>query len=397
MKYTIEYIKKNNLILLEAIAGSISYGTNIETSDEDIRGVYICEMEDYLSGDYPDQISDLTNDTVYYELRRFLELVGTNNPNILELLNVPEDCVLIKHPLFDLILAEKEKFITKACKNSFAGYAVAQIKKARGLDKKQNWEKDRVTRKDVLDFCYIIEKGQSIPWKKWNNLRGFEEKFCGLTNITHCKDIYAVYYDVMAELLHSEIQQIPFRPLIKKFLRFFNFPMGFGYKGLVKVGEEDEDGKINYGISNQLRLSSIPKGEKPVGVIYFNKDGYTEHCKDYSEYQEWLEKRNIHRYVDNKAHGQSYDSKNMMHCQRLINMATEIGEGKGIIVRRPDKDYLLSIRRGEVDLAELIEKGEESVKNMDKIFEHSNLPNKVDLHIIRNLLIKIRKEFYGVA
>ncbi len=39
--------------------------------------------------------------------------------------------------------------------------------------------------------------------------------------------------------------------------------------------------KENYGISNQLRLSSIPKGEKCLGVFSFNKDGYSEHCKYY--------------------------------------------------------------------------------------------------------------------
>jgi hypothetical protein len=46
---------------------------------------------------------------------------------------------------------------------------------------------------------------------------------------------------------------------IKKILKEAGKPMGFGYKGLVNTGHEDEDGKINYGISNQLRLSSIPK------------------------------------------------------------------------------------------------------------------------------------------
>jgi hypothetical protein len=44
--------------------------------------------------------------------------------------------------------------------------------------------------------------------------------------------------------------------------------MGFGYKGLVNTGHEDEDGKINYGISNQLRLSSIPKKRKTIRYSY---------------------------------------------------------------------------------------------------------------------------------
>lgn len=38
-KYNLNYIKENGLILLEAIGGSHAYGTNIKTSDTDIRGV----------------------------------------------------------------------------------------------------------------------------------------------------------------------------------------------------------------------------------------------------------------------------------------------------------------------------------------------------------------------
>ena len=86
------------------IRGSHAYGTNVETSDTDYAGVFIQSIEDILGNKYQEQINDDTNDTVIYEVRRFLELVGTNNPTVLELLNTPEDCVIYKDPAFDLIL-----------------------------------------------------------------------------------------------------------------------------------------------------------------------------------------------------------------------------------------------------------------------------------------------------
>ena len=92
------------------------------------------------------------NDVVYYELRKFIELVSKNNPNIIELLNTPEDCVLYKHPIYDRIL--EFNWITKQCKNTFAGYAYAQIKKAKGLNKKVLNPMDK-ERKSVLDFCFV--------------------------------------------------------------------------------------------------------------------------------------------------------------------------------------------------------------------------------------------------
>lgn len=66
------------------------------------------------------------------------------------------------------------------------------------------------------------------------------------------------------------------------------------------------------------------------------------------------------------------------------------------IVRRPDAEELLSIRRGEVDLAKLIEMADQAIEEMDSIFDNSDLPNKVDKNLVNDLLIKIRKEFYQI-
>jgi uncharacterized protein len=390
-KYNLNYIKENGLILLEAIGGSHAYGTNVKTSDTDIRGVYIAEVDDFLCGNYPEQINDDKNDIVFYELSRFLYLIKTNNPNILELLNVPKDCIIFKHSLFDMILEHKDEFITKVCGKSFAGYGIAQIKKAKGLDKKQNWEKDKVTRRDVLDFVYVIDGERSTPWKVWNSDRGYEEKFCGVTNVPNARDVYAVYYDEQAYLCFGSDIPEDKKELLKFKLKESNLPMGLGYKGLIKTGES-----ANAAESNQLRLSSIPKGEKPICNITYNKDAYTQHCKDYLAYQEWLENRNEARYVETQEHGQRIDGKNMMHCMRLIRMAQEIGTGKGVIVRRPDAEELLSIRRGEVDLSKLIEMADKAIEEMDSIFDNSDLPDKVDKNLVNDLLIKIRKEFYKI-
>jgi len=165
--------------------------------------------------------------------------------------------------------------------------------------------------------------------------------------------------------------------------------MGFGYKGLVKTGEG-----ANVAESNQLRLSSIPKGETPICNIIYNKDSYSTHCKDYKEYEEWLANRNEQRYVDTQEHGQKIDGKNMMHCMRLIRMSKEIGRGEGIIVRRPDAKELLAIRRGEVDLDALIDTAEAEIKEMDRIFDESDLPKGINPELVNDLLIKIRREFY---
>ena len=387
---THEFLVENGLILFETIVGSQAYGTQTPTSDIDKKFVYILPQDYILGAGYVEQIN-VNKDYVGWEIRRFLELMGSNNPTVLELLNSPEDCIVSKHPLFDDILAHKDEFITQICKDSFGGYARQQIKKAKGLDKKQNWEKDKVTRKDVLDFVYVIEGEKSIPWKIWNEDYNYEEKFIGVVNVPNARDVYAVYFDEVAKDMFSENESEDMRNLRIKLRKELNQTMGFGYKGLIKTGEG-----ANAAESNQLRLSSIPKGETPICNIIYNKDGYTMHCKDYREYQEWLENRNETRYVETQEHGQRIDGKNMMHCIRLIRMAQEIGRGEGINVRREDAQELLSIRRGEVDLENLIAMADQAIEEMDSIFDNSDLPKKVDQGLVNALLIYIRKEFYNI-
>ena len=383
--------------LLLVIRGSHAYGTNIETSDTDYSGVFIQNMDAILGFNYTEQINDDNNDIVLYEIKRFLELLSSNNPNILELLNTPEDCIIYKHPVFDEILNNRDKFITKLCAKSFGGYAVSQIKKANGQNKKQNWNKDKVSRKDVLDFVYVLEGPKSIPWKVWNTKvsfvgrDGYDEKFCGVVNVPNAKDVYAVYFDNVAYNCFGDSVSSEVRERYKEQRLKSNLPLGFGYKGLVKTNEGQ-----NVAESNALRLSSIPKGETSICNIVYNKDGYSEHCKDYKSYEDWLVNKNDARWVDVKSHGQKIDGKNMMHCKRLIQMAREIGEGKGINVRRENAEYLISIRRGEIDLQTLIDEVEKEIIEIDEIFTNSNLPNDINQKFINDLLIKVRKKIYNI-
>lgn len=341
--------------LFMVIRGSQAYGTNLPTSDIDYAGVFIQSEDDILGLNYKEQINDDKNDTVFYEIRRFLELMGSNNPTILELLNTPEDCIIYKHPLYELILDNKDKFLTKVCAKSFGGYGIQQITKAKGQNKKQNWEKDKMTRKTPFDFCYIHLNEKSMELSTFLNSKNIDQKFCGLSKSPHGKDIYSLFYNINGN-----------------------------YNG------------VAFEESNDIRLTSIPIGsdEYFIGHISYNKDGYMQHCKDYKSYTTWIEERNEQRWIDVKSHNQKIDGKNMMHCRRLLDMAKEIGLGKGVIVRRPNAKELISIRKGEVNLEKLIEISENDIIEIDRIFKESSLPDSVDKKLINEILINIRKDFY---
>lgn len=163
-------LRDRNLIIFECISGSNAYGTNTPTSDTDIRGVFILPQDDLYGLTNVEQVADDRNDIVFYELGRFVDLLTKNNPNILELLCTPADCVLHRDPLMDRLTTEL--FLSKLCRDTFAGYAISQIKKARGLNKKIVNPMSR-ERKSLLHFCHVLVGPGSQPAPDWLAKRGW--------------------------------------------------------------------------------------------------------------------------------------------------------------------------------------------------------------------------------
>lgn len=359
MTYTIQELRDNKLIIFEAIMGSQAYGTNTPQSDTDIRGVFVQPLADALKYGYVEQVSDETNDTTFYELGRFIQLLIGNNPNILELLAAPEDCVIYRDDMFKLLENAKNAFLTKRVRWTFAGYAIDQIQKARGFNKKMNWEKEEMVRKTVLDFCYVLMDGKTKPVKEWLKDCSYDQTQIGLAAVDHAHEVYAMY---MAE-------------------------------------EGDEWGIVsNEEKANQVQLFSIPKDAEFLWNMVFNKDGYSTHCKKYLEYTTWLKERNPNRFKMNKDHGKNYDSKNLMHCMRLLEMVTEMLDNGELIVRRPKEhiELLMTIRRGEMEYEDLLKMAEDKIASLDEKCAKSSLPEKVDIEFALNLLLDMRKHYYNL-
>lgn len=354
---TIQDLRQQQLILLEAVSGSRAYGTNLAHSDTDLKGVFVLPERQFLGLDYVAQVANDTNDEVFYELRRFVELALKNNPNVLELLASPADCVRQRHPLFEAF--RPELFLSRLCRQTFADYAVAQIKKAQGLNKKIN-HPEPPARKSVLDFCYVTYGAGAQPAETWLQRRSLAAGQCGLAKVPHLTDLYALFVDSSAD-------------------------GRLGYRGLVRDAET----------SNGVQLSAVPKGEEPVAYLSFNRNGYSTYCRVFREYWDWVQKRNAERYQNTVQHGKNYDAKNMLHVFRLLQMAEEIAREGRLHVRRPNRDFLLQVRRGEFQYAELLQQAEELVQRVDAAFAVSDLPAEPDRARVEELLIETRQRFYA--
>ncbi|MEO1033847.1 MAG: hypothetical protein AAFX55_20870 [Bacteroidota bacterium] len=243
--------------------------------------------------------------------------------------------------------------MSKLCKNTFANYAFTQIKKARGLNKKivNPMEKER---RSVEDFCLVLVGKKSMPLKQFLYENGLKSKHCGLAKVTKIKDCYHLFYNA-----------------------------SLNYKGIARPG------------ANEVCLSSIPKEEPPIAMLYFNLDGYSSYCKKHKAYWTWVNERNEERYKSNTSHDKNYDAKNMMHTFRLLHMAKEIGIMGKINVERSDRDYLLAIKNAEFEYDDLVAKAKNAKEELEVIFNISSLPEKPDLEAVNSVLFSIRHKFYN--
>ncbi|MCB1097976.1 MAG: nucleotidyltransferase domain-containing protein [Verrucomicrobiae bacterium] len=351
---TPDEVEKRGWLIFKCISGSRAYGTETARSDTDLRGVFIAPPDEFYGLSPVTQVSDETNDTTYYELGRFIELLSKNNPNVMELLYMPDDCVLLRHPLFDRI--EPGMFLSKLCRHTFAGYAVSQVRKARGLNKKIV-NPMPPERKGAIDFCHVLAGQGSVPLAGWLDERGLAQENCGLVRVPHMRDVFGLY--------HSS--DLDFRGIFS---------------------HED---------ATEVRCSSVPAEAEPIGWMAFNKDGFKKYCKEYAAYWDWVKNRNEDRYATNQAHGQAYDSKNMMHTIRLLEVAVEIATEQTIQVRRPNREELLKIRRGEMSYEELLQRAEALTGMVDASFDASPLPESPDLGEIERLLVGLRQSRYAQA
>lgn len=118
--------------IFECVAGSQAYGLSTPSSDQDFRGFCIPPIE-YFYGPVKFEQKDGAwsdgADRVTWNLTKGVEMMLNGNPNCIELLWMPEDCIVKSSTWWQRILDLRECFLSKRIKSSYAGYASAQWKR----------------------------------------------------------------------------------------------------------------------------------------------------------------------------------------------------------------------------------------------------------------------------
>lgn len=293
--------------ILRVVHGSRAYGLATPESDLDLKGVAIPPREYFLGFANKFEQQELLErngnkcDSTIYEIRKFFNLASQTNPNILEILWVDESDIIFENELGATLRANKELFLSKKAKFTFAGYAHAQLKRIKTHRK------------------YILNPPVAQPRREDFGLPKSNQIDVSLLNALNEKQ--AEFSSEMMTLLRKENE-------------------------------------------------------------------YNQAKNEWSQYQTWIHTRNEKRAaLERKYH---YDTKHASHLVRLLRMAEEILEGKGVIVKRPDAEELLAIKtRGIWSYDQLIDWANKQNSKIEKLYEITTLPYSCDMNKLDKLCIEL--------
>jgi len=370
----INLIRKSGAVLFEYIGGSIAYATNLPTSDSDLRGIFCMPPTEYLrinptfpkgslSDDRKIEGQKSKNDNIFYTLHRFFELLLGSNPNILEALWMPDDCVISSSPEMKVIIDNRNLFISKACLGSHFGYAKAQIDKARGKNKKVNNPCSQEMPKK-MDFCRIFP---CIP---------------GADPWTHP---------------NMPFPRMPFRPIPIKDMPWIDLKdyhiaavehIQNAYRLYCYVGQSNCKGVFRG--DDMLVCESIPKEDEHtrfIGILQYDEHEYQAAVRAWKSYWNWVENRNDQRWASQEGGLVDYDAKNMMHCVRLLYSGLNIVKNGAPLVRfeGEKRQHLMDVRNGKLSYEDVMADVEQKILDMETTAKTSSIPDSIDKLAVERL------------
>ena len=122
---TNEHLGKN--IILLTFGGSYAYGTNVETSDVDIRGCALNSKEEILTNKNFEQFVNEETDTTIYAFNKLITLLSNCNPNTIEIVGCKPEHYFYLSPIGQELINNRHLFLSKKCIHSFGGYANQQL------------------------------------------------------------------------------------------------------------------------------------------------------------------------------------------------------------------------------------------------------------------------------
>jgi predicted nucleotidyltransferase len=160
--------------ILKGYRGSIAHGTYEETvtnDDHDIMGIFIPPPEvifgirsvECVERMIPEKLSERKTrvwDIVYYSIKKYLNLILKQNPNVIMLLWLSPKHYTKRTKWGDLMIENRSRLLSKQCYHAFVGYAHGQLHRMTHMGKGMDMGKKR---KELVDqFGYDVKNASHL-------------------------------------------------------------------------------------------------------------------------------------------------------------------------------------------------------------------------------------------
>lgn len=346
----------DNVILL-TLGGSHAYGTNVETSDVDLRGITYNPIDSLLSNKKFEQYEDSKTDTVIYGLNKMFKLLLECNPNTIEQLGCKPEHYVILNDDGKKLIDNRKIFLSKRAIYTFGGYANSQLRRMQNALARDNYPQ--------------AEKEQHILGSIRSAMNSIVER----------------YHMVNGELVKYNFEND-------------NGKMVHAFKEYNKAMQEMESYKDFEHGSINLYLDKSDK-EDMENEIYMDACWRHYPLRDFKNI--WNEMNTIVKDYDklgkrNTKKDDMHLNKHAMHLVRLYYMCIDILENEEIITyREKEHDLLMSIRNGEYQKPdggyrpEFFELVDSLEKRMNYAAENTSLPDSPDIDTAYEMLIEMNK------
>lgn len=333
----LKWLKENTIFLTRS--GSHAYGTNIEGSDEDFCGVAIAPINYYLGNLNKFEVMEHKGnpDIKIFDIKKFFELAGQCNPNIIELLFTDESAWVIANPFWHGIYKHRQHFLSKEARDRFTGYAISQLNRIK------------------THRSYLLNPIEKQP----------QRKDFGLPQDRKVLD------KEQFNVIEARIRKLEDK---------------LGGEGWTKDKVEIADESVV-----QEALKGVDINPNLIPIIIAERK-YNSAMREYNKYQTWKAERNPKRAELESKFG--FDTKHGMHLVRLMTSCKQLLETGTFTTRRPDAEFLLSIRNGAWTYDELMLWARKMEREMDEAYAKSTLPNRVDKAKLDNLLVRLIENFH---
>lgn len=152
-----------NRIMFLTLGGSHAYGTDVATSDIDIRGVAMNNASEIVGLSNFEQFINTETDTTVYAFNKLIHLLLNCNPNTIEMLGCKPEHYIYMTDTGREFIANRKMFLSKRALHSFGGYANQQL--------------NRLENALARDRLEQAKKEEHIHRSMENAVRSFESRY----------------------------------------------------------------------------------------------------------------------------------------------------------------------------------------------------------------------------